>query len=620
MLKDSAMLIVVGLVSCCCSLWALPGLTLAGDESAGDARRIRVAAISLVPERLNVERNARELEAVFRKAAAGGARLAVAPEGVLEGYIVNQILSGEIAAEKMRDVALAIDHPIIRRFQTLARELQMCLVFGFAERVDSDVFNTAVFIDHEGTICGRHHKMQLAEGYHADWWFNRLGTASRAFDTPLGRCGILICNDRWNPALAQIPKLDGAQFLVIPSYGSTSKAQDDAVLARARETGLPVVEANVGVTLIASGGELQAVDRETSAITFGEIEISPGSAPRVAERDQVEQEFLRWRDREMPVRYAQRSKPKPKAEPKPQAKADPAAAPVSAQPLVVDVWPAAPPDEPGTVGAELVRMSPKFTADQVEVTTSTRLITNVTRPTLSIYRPTPERDSGTAILICPGGGYWDLYWELEGEEVAQWAVSRGMTGIILKYRVPRRPDEPKTEPARRPLQDAQRAIRLVRHHAASWGLKPDRLGVMGFSAGGHLAVASATAFEKSAYPVMDAVDEISCRPDFAVGVYSGFLKARDSMTLAPWLSIPEKTPPIFLVHGSVDPISPPSHSVVMYLALQQARIPAELHIYAATTHDFGVRAADRPYAGWTEACERWLIDQKLLLARPLARP
>src|SRR5262249_25973210 len=153
------------------------------------------------------------------------------------------------------------DHPLLQRFRMLARALDLCLVFGFAEKIGADVFNTAVFIDASGEIRGKYHKMQFEEGYHPSWWFNRLGTQSRAFDTPFGRCGILICNDRWNSTLARIPALDGAQFLVIPAYGSKAEAQDEEVLKRARETQLPIVEANVGVSLIISDGHPVALRR-----------------------------------------------------------------------------------------------------------------------------------------------------------------------------------------------------------------------------------------------------------------------------------------------------------------------------------------------------------------------
>jgi acetyl esterase/lipase len=285
------------------------------------------------------------------------------------------------------------------------------------------------------------------------------------------------------------------------------------------------------------------------------------------------------------------------------------------KPLVVDVWPENKvPDEPGTIGPEKVVKSPKLDRKQVEVTESTRMITNVTKPTITIYRPAKEKDTGTAMLICPGGGYWNLYWELEGEEVAAWLNSLGVTGIILKYRVPRRPDEIKGEPARRPLQDSQRAVSLIRCKAKEWGIDPKRIGMIGFSAGGHLCIATATNFEKRTYEPIDEIDKISCRPDFAVLAYSGYLKAKDKDELAPGLHIPKETPPIFLVHGSADLISPPEHSVVMYLALKRAGISAELHLYADTSHDFAVRPSDHPFGAWPATCARWLKEQGFLKA------
>ena len=285
------------------------------------------------------------------------------------------------------------------------------------------------------------------------------------------------------------------------------------------------------------------------------------------------------------------------------------------KPLIVDIWPGKAPEETGTIGAELVRMSPKLDKKQVEVTEPTKMVTNVTKPTITIYRPTAEKDAGTAMLIYPGGGYWNLYWELEGEEVAAWLNSLGVTGIILKYRVPRRPDEPKGEPARRPLQDAQRAVSLVRSKAKEWGIDPKRIGTIGFSAGGHLAIATATSFEKRTYEPIDEIDSISCRPDFAIPVYSGYLKAKEKDELAPGLRIPARTPPVFLVHGGADIISDPNHSVVMYQALKRAGIPAELHIYATAAHDFGVRPSDHPYATWTQSCANWLRHQGFLKRR-----
>ena len=290
---------------------------------------------------------------------------------------------------------------------------------------------------------------------------------------------------------------------------------------------------------------------------------------------------------------------------------------VAGPPVVVEIWPGKVPDEQGDIGPEKVVMSPKLERKQVEVTEPTRMITAVSKPTLTIHRPSKDRDNGAAVMICPGGGYWNLYWELEGEEVAAWLNSLGITGMILKYRVPRRPDEPKGEPARRPLQDAQRAVSLARSKAKEWGIDPQRIGAIGFSAGGHLALATATSFDQRTYEPVDDVDKISCRPDFAIPVYSGYLKAKEKDEIAPGLRVPAGTPPIFLVHGGDDIVSSPEQSLFMYLALKRAGVSAELHIYAATTHDFGVRKSDRPYSAWTDACATWLRDQGFVKA---ARP
>ncbi len=284
----------------------------------------------------------------------------------------------------------------------------------------------------------------------------------------------------------------------------------------------------------------------------------------------------------------------------------------AADPLVVELWPGKIPDEIRNIGAEKFLMSPKLDHKQVEVTEPTKMLTNVSKPSITIYRPAKDKESRTAMLICPGGGYWNLYWQLEGEEVAAWLNSQGVTGIVLKYRVPRQPDEVKTEPARRPLLDAQRAVSLVRSQAGQWGIDPQRIGIIGFSAGGHLALAAATRFQKRSYPPLDAIDKVSCRPDFAVLCYAGYLKVKDKEELAPWLHIPAGTPPIFLAHGGDDIISSPEHSVVAYLALKRAGVPAELHIYATAAHDFGVRASDHPCSTWTQSCIAWLRQQGFL--------
>ncbi|MCC7373230.1 MAG: alpha/beta hydrolase [Verrucomicrobiales bacterium] len=279
---------------------------------------------------------------------------------------------------------------------------------------------------------------------------------------------------------------------------------------------------------------------------------------------------------------------------------------------VLDVWPGSPPDEGDFRRVERTRMSPELDKKKVEVTESTVLVTDVTKPTLTLVRPTRESSPGAALIVCPGGGYWDLYWQLEGEEVARWAASMGMTGVILKYRVPRRPGEAEGLPARRPLQDAQRAVSLIRCRAAELGVDPTRIGIIGFSAGGHLALSTATRFETRSYPALDAVDTVSCRPDFAIAVYPGNLKPKDKDELSPGFSIPTNAPPTFLVHGGEDIISPPEHSVLTYLAFRKAGVPAELHVYARAAHDFGVRPHANPCGTWTNACAAWLRNEGMV--------
>ena len=272
--------------------------------SAAQAETIRVASISFRPQKLGLSQNADRLEALFREAATQGAQLALAPEGALDGYVINEINAGHLTVEALDAVALEIDSPMIQRFQALAKELGLCLAFGFVERIGDDLYNCALFIDHQGTLSGTYHKMQFAEGYHPSWWWNRLGSKSRAFDTPFGRAGFIICNDRWNPDLARIPVLDGARFLMIPAFGSTSQAQDEAVRSRARENGVPVIEANVGVTLIVDGdGSILGRDRREEAITLRTIRLPAKTPPRPIERDRVESDFLEWRASAMPRRY-----------------------------------------------------------------------------------------------------------------------------------------------------------------------------------------------------------------------------------------------------------------------------------------------------------------------------
>ena len=189
-------------------------------------------------------------------------------------------------------------------------------------------------------------------------------------------------------------------------------------------------------------------------------------------------------------------------------------------PRVLDVWPGKAVGDHGQIGPERVRAAAEAP------TKDAKWVTNVTRPTISVFRPDAGNNSRVAMVICPGGGYWNLAWDKEGEEVAAWLKTLGTTGVVLKYRVPRRPGEPEPLPAPGPLLDAQRAIRLVRSRAGEWGIDPERIGIMGFSAGGHLAVMTAISFERPSYEPIDEVDRASCRPNFAVVAYPGYILTR----------------------------------------------------------------------------------------------
>ena len=262
---------------------------------------VRVAAISIKPRKWDKPGNADKVEAHFRDAAKDRPDLILTTEGVLEGYVVMDVIEHPERAQEMLDIAEPIDGPYIRRFRRLARALSTCLCFGFAERVGRDVYNTSVFIDGEGEIRGRYHKTQLAEGAHATWHFNRVGKAVRAFDTPIGRTGMLICNDRWNPTIARTLVLDGARLLLIPSYGSKSRGQNQAVLARARENGVPVVEANVGMNLIVSKGEIVAYKWGIDRTTYAVVDLPAVPSTYLSRRNEAR--YLERQGPEMERRY-----------------------------------------------------------------------------------------------------------------------------------------------------------------------------------------------------------------------------------------------------------------------------------------------------------------------------
>lgn len=238
--------------------------------------------------------------------------------------------------------------------------------------------------------------------------------------------------------------------------------------------------------------------------------------------------------------------------------------------------------------------------------------TNVTTPTLTVRRPAPEKDTGAAVIVCPGGGYNILAWDLEGTEVADWLNQIGVTAFVLKYRVPRRPGElgvAKGEPLA-PLQDAQRAIRLVRARAREWNLDPQRIGILGFSAGGHLAVAASIRFDTKTYEPIDDLEKVSARPDFSVLIYPAYLTDKNGQ-LRQDLTVTKDTPPMFFAHAGDDPV-PADNSVQMYLALKKAKVPAELHVYTSGGHGFGLRPSEHPCVRWPDRCADWLRSRGYL--------
>jgi acetyl esterase/lipase len=276
--------------------------------------------------------------------------------------------------------------------------------------------------------------------------------------------------------------------------------------------------------------------------------------------------------------------------------------------LMVSVWPGQPPNEKEPAGEEKDLTKPE---DALIAGKRVIRLGNVSRPTLSIFRPPKEKDTGAAVLIAPGGGYNILAWDLEGEEVAEWLNTIGVTGIVLKYRVPRRPGEPRDRPPAGPLQDAQRAMSLVRGKAKEWGIDPARIGMLGFSAGGHLAASAGTRFDRRAYEPVDEADRVSCRPDFLVLIYPGYLANKESDGLSPEIRVSKETPPAFLAHAGNDSVSA-ENSVLMYLALKRAGVPAALHVYPTGGHGYGLRTTREPVTTWPARCEEWLRRQGLL--------
>ena len=272
----------------------------------------------------------------------------------------------------------------------------------------------------------------------------------------------------------------------------------------------------------------------------------------------------------------------------------------AAEPAAVPIWPKGAPGDTPLPSEE--RDSTKPTDNLVAGRKLAR-IGNVSTPTISVYRAPKEKDTGAAVVVFPGGGYSILALDLEGSEVCEWLNSIGVTAVLLKYRVPVRAGRPRWAA---PLEDAQRAVGIVRFRAAELGLRPDRIGVMGFSAGGHLAAALSTNFEHRAYTPIDERDNVSCRPDFTLLIYPAYLTLKDEGDkVSPELTITKSTPPTFLVQAEDDGVRVET-SLFYYAALRTAGVPAEMHLYPVGGHGYGLRRTEKTVTTWPNRAEEWL--------------
>jgi acetyl esterase/lipase len=272
----------------------------------------------------------------------------------------------------------------------------------------------------------------------------------------------------------------------------------------------------------------------------------------------------------------------------------------------LDLWPHGAPGAPPNPAPEGNTTTAK---DHIVANRPVYRVGNVSKPTLTLY--TPQVSTGTAVVVFPGGGYRILAIDLEGTEVCDWLNSINVTCVLLKYRVPDSGPYPKSPAA---LQDAQRGLGIVRSHSAEWHIDPNRIGVLGFSAGAHLAAALSTHFDQRLYDAGDAADQMSCRPDFAVVIYPGYLALADqNFAPNPDIHVTEKTPPSFIVQAEDDPVHV-ENATVYYMALKNAKVPAELHIFAQGGHGYGLRRTEMPVTAWPDLVKTWMQTIQVLPA------
>jgi acetyl esterase/lipase len=230
-------------------------------------------------------------------------------------------------------------------------------------------------------------------------------------------------------------------------------------------------------------------------------------------------------------------------------------------------------------------------------------ITNVSEPTITVYEASEEAASGSAMIVCPGGGYNLLAYDLEGDEVCLWLNELGITAVLLKYRVPQQEGKEKHEA---PLQDLQRAISYVRANAAHLNIDPGRIGVMGFSAGAHLSVMACNSFDERTYPTVDKIDKVSCRPNFCLLVYPAYLDG-EHFQLSPEIRVSSKTPPTMLIQTEDDQ-SYINSSLFYYYALKEAGVPVWMHLYSRGGHGYGLRDTGVVVNSWPDRAEDWFRE------------
>jgi acetyl esterase/lipase len=280
------------------------------------------------------------------------------------------------------------------------------------------------------------------------------------------------------------------------------------------------------------------------------------------------------------------------------------------QSKVIDLW-------QGKVPGAIINPTVKQTVDSADNWVKMRGITD---PVLDMYPAPKDKSNGTAVIICPGGGYWGLAISHEGSQVAKWLNSIGITAFVLKYRLP--DSSIMVNKSIGPMQDGQRAIRIVRRHAKEWNINPDKIGIMGFSAGGHLAATLSTRFSAKVY---DPIDSTSARPDFSLLIYP-VISMESSIThmgsrenllgkhpspemvrlFSNELQVNNETPPAFLVQSIDDNVVPVQNSIDYALALKKYKIPCELHIYESGGHGYGLGRSTDTETSWPEACNKWL--------------